>query len=312
MPGIASQGLYPPACAFGSPCSAVSSRVVVTPVAPRLARPPLACGLQPQPPMQPPGVLWRRPIMLSAPQQPEAKGGGRSVTWIEAAPYVPVFFGPGTDFETIQEYFAPPLPKWGDPYKAMLQFVEQSGWLEGLPLDEQGVLRVNVPFCAGFMECQLLLPFLARIFLNRPGLAKVSILGSDIVQLRGGNWLQKEKYAQKKYPRIQLQLRQMDLAREQLPACALTIGVHPEATRDKIWADIFANLVRSMKSRGVCIIATYFEIEMQAVQRLCGPLGVSFEVYENPYYKTHPVDLSPSLRFLLLARCRGTGTPELP
>uniref|UniRef100_A0A7S4UPG8 Uncharacterized protein n=2 Tax=Alexandrium monilatum TaxID=311494 RepID=A0A7S4UPG8_9DINO len=102
---------------------------------------------------------------------------------------------------------------------------------------------------------------------------------------------------------MQLQLLKMDLAREPLPDSALAIGVHPEATRDEVWGDIFANIIRSVKTGGVCVIATYFEVELQAVQRLCEPLGVRFQVYENPYYKTHPVDRSPSLRYLLVTRC---------
>lgn len=234
-----------------------------------------------------------------------AEAARRTVTWTEAGSYSPVLIGPGTDFETIEDYFAPPVPKWGDPYASMLDFLEQTGWMQDVPLDASGTLRVSVPFCAGFMECQILLPFLARLFLSRPNVCGASVLGSDLAPLRGGNWPQKEKYATKKFTRMRLELRKMDLACEPLPECGLTIGVHPEATRDDaIWGKIFTNIVRSMKNGGVCVIATYFEVELQAVQRLCEPLGVQFQVYENPYWKSHPVDRSPSLRFLLVARCK--------
>jgi len=278
------------------PMMAAGGCALAAPVPPR----PSTRWPAPAPPQQ---TIWRVPVTASVAGSEEAGQRRRSVTWTEAGPRSPVLIGPGTDFDSLEEYFVPPLAKWGDPYAAMLQFLEQSGWLQGLPLDESGTLRVSVPFCAGFMECQLLLPFLARLFLGRPNVTGVSVLGTDLAPLRGGNWPQKESYAARKFERVRLQLRKTDLAREQLPECSLTIGVHPEATRDPLWGDIFANIMRSMKNGGVCIIATYFEVEVQAVQRLCQPLGVHFQVYENPYYKTHPVDISPSLRFLLVTRC---------
>lgn len=232
-----------------------------------------------------------------------AREGKRTVsTWIEAGPIAPAVVGPGTDFASMEDYFPPPLPMWGDPYASMLEFLERSGFLQQLPLDASGRLRVSVPFCAGFMECQMLLPMLARLFLGPGKTAGVSILGSDVEEFQGGNWAKKERYA-RRFPNMDLQLRRMDLGREPLPPCGLTIGVHPEATRDKIWEEIFANIVRSMQDGGLLVIATYFEIEFQAVQSYCAPLGVQFQVYENPYYKSHPVDRSPSLRFILVARC---------
>mmetsp|Transcript_109818 Transcript_109818/g.321580 ORF Transcript_109818/g.321580 Transcript_109818/m.321580 type:complete len:339 (+) Transcript_109818:115-1131(+) len=284
-----------------------ASAVPVSSIAPAaIGRAPVLGSVSSSPAVAPApqGIPWRAPTTPSVVAAESAGQGTKTVTWTEAGPYSPVVIGPGTDFDTLEEYFAPPLPKWGDPYAAMLQFLEQAGWFQGLPLDESGTLRVSCPFCAGFMECQILLPFLARLFLGRPDVSGLSILGSDLAPLQGGKWPQKEQYAKRKFPRMELQLRKMDLAHDPLPECALTIGVHPEATRDQIWGDIFANIMRSMKHGGVCIIATYFEVEMQAVQRLCEPLGVQFQVYENPYYKSHALDRSPSLRFLLVTRCK--------
>jgi len=224
------------------------------------------------------------------------------VIWTEACPTASAEFGPGTDFETIEDCFAEPMEKWGEPYGAMLRFLREAGCLEGLPLDGQGIMRVSVPFCAAFMECRILVPFLAELLLGRPAVSGISVLGTDVTVFRGGKWPQKEKYASKKYPGLQLRLRQSDLSREPLPDCALTIAVHPEATRDKLWGDILANIVRSTVQGGVIVIATYFEIEMEAVINFCKPMGICFNVYENPYYKTHPVDKSPSMRFLAVAR----------
>eukprot|EP00419_Tripos_fusus_P054199 CAMPEP_0172810514 /NCGR_PEP_ID=MMETSP1075-20121228/8849_1 /TAXON_ID=2916 /ORGANISM="Ceratium fusus, Strain PA161109" /LENGTH=320 /DNA_ID=CAMNT_0013649837 /DNA_START=39 /DNA_END=1001 /DNA_ORIENTATION=+ len=210
--------------------------------------------------------------------------------------------GPDADFESIEDSFLPPVDMWGEPYKAMLDFVAQLGVLEGLPLDRSGILRVSVPFCAAFMECQILLPFLAQHFLERRLAQGLYVLGTDATILKGAKWPQKEKYAQRKFSRCQLHLRQMDLTKNSLPECALTVAVHPEATRDPVWEDIIANLIRSTVPGGVVLVATYFDVEVHAVQRYGAPLGVQFQVFENPYYASHSVEESPSLRFLLVAR----------
>jgi len=211
-------------------------------------------------------------------------------------------FGPDSEFDSVEDYFLGPLDMWGEPYKAMLAFLGQTGLLEGLPLDRLGILRVSVPFCAAFMECQILLPFLVRHFLERPVARGLYVLGTDATIFKGAKWPSKEKYAQRNLPRCHLELRQMDLAKEPLPECALTIAVHPEATRDAIWKDIIANLIRSTVPGGVVLVATYFDVEMHEVQRFGAPLGVQFQIFENPYYASHPVEESPSLRFLLVAR----------
>lgn len=234
------------------------------------------------------------PVMLQV--------GGNTVSWTEAGVGTPAIFGPGTEFETLEDYFAPPLAKWGKPYSAMLAFLADQGWFEGLPVDERGILHVNVPFCAGFMECQILFPFLLRVCLGRPGVTGVAVFGADVAHMQGGNWDRKERYVANKYPCATLELRKMDLVQEKLPECSLAIGVHPEATRAEFWRDILANVVRSTRCGGVCVFATYFEVEFQAVLDKCRPLGVNFEVYENPHYKSHPMDMSPALRFLVVAR----------
>jgi len=212
-------------------------------------------------------------------------------------------FGPDADFETLEDFFLPPMDIWGEPYKAMLDFVARVGVLERLPLDRLGILRVSVPFCAAFMECQILLPFLSRYFLERPVARGLYVLGTDATIFKGAKWPQKEKYAQKNFPRCQLRLRQMDLAKEPLPECALTVAVHPEATREgRVWEDIIANLIRSTVPGGVVLVATYYDVEVQAVQRYGAPLGIQFQIFENPYYASRPTEEYPSMRFLMVAR----------
>merc|ERR1712194_693797 len=167
---------------------------------------------------------------------------------------------------------------------------------------EQGVLHVNCPFCAGFMECQILLPFLERACLPKPGIASVAVFGTDCAHMQGGKWDRKEKYVAKKYRQLTLALRQLDLTCDQLPECGLALGIHPEATRGGFWRDILASVVRSIKCGGVCVFACYFEVEAHAVIDKCKPFGIEFEVHENPYYKMHAVDMSPSLRFFVVGR----------
>lgn len=209
-------------------------------------------------------------------------------------------FGPGTDFETYDDFFLPNWKSWNGPYESMLEFLVAQGLVEELPVDECGVLHVSVPFCSAFMECQTLSAFLSETFLTKPGVSKVSILGTDLIFNASYCWDRKENYVAKKYPNMSLQLRQMDLAEEPLPKCALSLGIHPEANAGTdCWRHILANVIKNTNG-GVCAFATFFEGEVQAVLKACRPWGVNFEVHENPYYKSHPIGNPPFLRFILV------------
>jgi len=232
--------------------------------------------------------------------------GLKSSVWTEAltstAPVNLEHIGPGKEFESMEEYFPPPLEKWLAPYASMLDFLLQQGFLERLPVDEQGLLRVSVPFCAGFMECPLLPQFIFDNLLKRPGVCGASILGTELKAIGGNYWPKKERYVAKKFPGVRLQLRLADLAQEALPPCSLCIGVHPEASRLGVWVDILSNVIRSTRPGGLVVFACYFDVEVKATLAVSEPLGLSFQVFENPYYKLHPLPASPNARFIMVGR----------
>eukprot|EP00930_Biecheleria_cincta_P091205 TRINITY_DN80716_c0_g1_i1.p1 TRINITY_DN80716_c0_g1~~TRINITY_DN80716_c0_g1_i1.p1 ORF type:complete len:283 (-),score=50.09 TRINITY_DN80716_c0_g1_i1:50-898(-) len=210
--------------------------------------------------------------------------------------------GPGREFATDEDFFMPAMDSWGGPYAEMMRFLLQHGFLEGLPLDSRGLLRVSAPFCGGFMECPTLPQFLSDNFIARQGVAGISILGTELESRLGGYWPQKERYVAKTFPGLVLQLRELDLTKQQLPECALSIGVHPEASRRDFWPVILANVFSSIMPGGVCVFATYFDIEVKGVLTAAEKAGLRLEVFENPYYKTHSLPDSPSARFILVGR----------
>jgi len=224
-------------------------------------------------------------------------------------------FGPGEEFDSPMDFF-PPCPKeWRGPYEAMLQHLAAIGWLEGLPTDEHGLLRVAMPFCGSNQELPVLTEVLAQQFLPTFGRAVggaftgVHILGSDIVNwdTKGGYWRQKEKWASRRFPGVQVQYQQLDLGREQHPDTALVFGIHPECTApSNPWPRILENVLRS--TRGVCLIATFKHAEMEVVRDVFHRAGASCEVHENPYWKEHPLPpgtLPAYLHYLVLSRGSG-------
>lgn len=217
-------------------------------------------------------------------------------------------YGVGQEFESPADFFSPCHSEWREPYQAMLDDLDSTGWLEGLPVDSQGILRVSMPFCGSNQELPVLVEFLAARFLGKHGVNGIHIVGSDVVNwnVKGGYWHQKEKWVARKFPGMQLQFRQMDLAREQHPESALTLGIHPECTVPGPWPEILTNILRS--TTGVCLVATFKDAEMQVVRDLCQRLGLACEVHENPFWQSRPLPpgtVPPFLRFLVLVRSSG-------
>lgn len=262
----------------------------------------------------PPSRL-QQPALASALQQSEAAGVAafpKSTVMTASMAFdgqeMLIKYGPGEDFESPADFFSPCHSEWREPYQAMLNFLSDNGWLDELPLDTNGMLNVAIPFCGSAPEIPVLAAFLSERFLKTYGTAKISIFGTDVRDgdSQCGYWRQKERYVARKYgQRLQLQFRTADLSREAHPHCALTLGMHPECTSPRsLWRQILANIIQG--TRGVCVIATFKEEEMQVVQGVCQGLGANFEVHENLHWRNRPIPegTTPSyLRFLVLVRC---------
>lgn len=220
-------------------------------------------------------------------------------------------YGPNEDYESPEDFFTPCPSEWRGPYAGMLELLGSHRWLqeldEGLRLvDREGVLRVSLPFCGSVQELPVLAAFLAERFLNRPGVRTIRIMGSDIDNwnLKGGYWHQKGKFFSRKYTGMQVEFRQLDLSKEAHPDSMLMFGMHPECTvTTSPWPRILANVIRATK--GICVIATFKEGEMEVVRDICVEMGTIHEVHMNPYWSSHPLPqgtIPPFLQYLVLIR----------
>eukprot|EP00928_Gymnodinium_smaydae_P053365 TRINITY_DN37373_c0_g1_i1.p1 TRINITY_DN37373_c0_g1~~TRINITY_DN37373_c0_g1_i1.p1 ORF type:complete len:761 (+),score=76.02 TRINITY_DN37373_c0_g1_i1:80-2362(+) len=240
---------------------------------------------------------------------------------IDRSAQVPV--GPDQDFESSEDIFQPCPWLFRGPYEAMLNFITTGGWLKNLPKNPDGILNVNVPFCAAFPECPVLASFLDRNVLRTQGAMGVDILGAEYDdKAEVGRWRQKETYVGRKHPGMRLEMRCMDLSCQELRKCGLAIALHPEATKGDPWPAILSNVLRSVSPGGVCVICTFSIYEVWSVGDTLKSLDIKYAVHENPFWFTHavptpgppPVDppplslepLAPYCRYIVIARIDDT------
>ncbi|CAE7322841.1 unnamed protein product [Symbiodinium sp. CCMP2592] len=229
-----------------------------------------------------------------------------------------------------------PLPDPSPPEHTTGEDEQALGGLESLPLDPHGTLRVALPFCGSMQELPILAHFLSTRCSGRQGVAKISILASDVQDWAplGGYWKQKETYVKRWYPHMDLKFCQLDLHALQHPPSSLTFAFHPECTvhRD-LWRRILHNVI---SASAVCIVCTFNDEERKAgsagqqgegwegelglllaLQRMeqlcqvvlgvCQDLGRQAQCQRNPYYADSKRNGSsgttpPFLNFLILVR----------
>lgn len=221
-----------------------------------------------------------------------------------------VMVGPGREFESSDEHFEVCPWLFRAPYLAVLKFLRDGRFLAKLPKTSGSSIHVNVPFCARFPECIPLTDFLSEAVV--PQAQAITVLGSEYEDHSlTGSWRQKERYVERNCPGMALEMRQMDLAAEPLPSCSFALALHPEATKDGPWPAIIENLVNSMVAGGVCVICTFTTAEVESVTTTLDSLGVCSEVYENPFWRVHPVP-TPAPRGVLVASASGGIEPLAP
>jgi len=199
----------------------------------------------------------------------------------------------------------PEAPEWvAGPYAAALRQLKLQGCFDSLPLDTEGKLRVNIPFCAGFREFRTLGDFLADICTGHPHCTGADVYATDVLEKYGYEWALAQRWYSKTYPRMRLQTRPTDLAQAPLPKAGLTVGIHPEVTKGSFWFPIIGSIVRSSSS-GVCVLATFFEVEMETLKNMLNMYKSAdsvVSVAENSYYDDHEMPASPPLRYLVTLR----------
>mmetsp|Transcript_60817 Transcript_60817/g.144922 ORF Transcript_60817/g.144922 Transcript_60817/m.144922 type:complete len:248 (+) Transcript_60817:40-783(+) len=197
----------------------------------------------------------------------------------------------------VQQGFGGP---WGAPYVALLDHIEEKGYADDLPLDPQGVLAVNVPFCAGFVECPILLRWLQRLMERCPAITRINVLAVDLDKDFERAWQQKMEWAAKQYPNISLQLRPANLLQETLPEAGLTLCMHPGPITEQAsdpWPQIMTTVLKAVATNGFCVFAVFSQHELRAVVKTCSDCAMTTTATTpNPYYETHPAPL-PCLAF---------------
>ena len=101
------------------------------------------------------------------------------------------------------------------------------------------------------------------------GVTKISMLASDVRDWSelGGYWRQKETYVRRWYQGMDLKFCQLDLQAVRHPSSSLTLAFHPECTiHTDTWHRILHNVISA--TAGVCLIATFNELEMKARGRV--------------------------------------------
>lgn len=178
-------------------------------------------------------------------------------------------------------------------YASFLRALDAWGYLDDLPLDASGTLRVNAPFSGGFSEAPLLMPFLAAKYLRHAGGActSVSVLATD---LEASNWWPtfREWTRRTQGPCARLDFAPWDLLARPLPPAALTLGVHPGPDLapwlQGPWQQIIRNVLTSRARGGRCIFASFYEHEVNGIGAVCQEVGARMEVRDNPYYLQDP------------------------
>jgi len=189
------------------------------------------------------------------------------------------------------------------PYADVLEVVRSRGCLERVPVDGNGVLHVNVPFCGAFQEYAALGNYLADHCLSRSDVCEARVLATDISQKHSFFWAVAHKWYADIHPKIQLKTCVKDLSLDPLPEVGLCIAIHPEVTKGGPWFQIIGSIVRSC--RGICVFSTFYEEEMQTVVNMVGMYkrdGTVVDVVENPHYDSRDRPQASDMRYIILVQ----------
>lgn len=202
------------------------------------------------------------------------------------------------------ELYPPPLEWVSGPYTDMLKFLNSKDVFTSVPMDEDGILHISVPFCGNLHEYRVLANFIANNFLCLPGVKGARIFCTEVCDRYALEWATVTKWYAQAHPTIHVDLCVKDLAQDPLPDAGLTIGVHPEVTKGGYWFQIIGSILQSSAS-GLCVFATFFEVEMKTLVNMVkmyrGEVA-SIEVFDNPHYEANAKPASPPLCYIVLVR----------
>jgi len=167
----------------------------------------------------------------------------------------------------------------GDSYAKLLNLVARSGFFNGLRTDQNGELRIGVPFCGSFTEARAFVTFIQQNLLAvNPHIRTVKIFASDVCPT-GATTVAK---AAPQDPRIFIDVRQADLSSETMPECGLSVGLHPQPlpkTPDRKWERIIANI---MNASDKTLFTCWMKFEAEEMMRILQSLGSNCSLHKNP------------------------------
>merc|ERR1719229_291798 len=116
------------------------------------------------------------------------------------------------------------VPSLSGPYRHILEILLTRGYFDKLPLSEEGVLQVSVPFCGRFSEYPLLGDFLAEHAGKRVGATATEVFGTEVSGAYAQKWAEAERWCTRVHPQVlQMSVRIMDLAEDPLPGAGLVL-----------------------------------------------------------------------------------------
>eukprot|EP00927_Polykrikos_kofoidii_P037210 TRINITY_DN31376_c0_g1_i1.p1 TRINITY_DN31376_c0_g1~~TRINITY_DN31376_c0_g1_i1.p1 ORF type:complete len:374 (-),score=55.32 TRINITY_DN31376_c0_g1_i1:129-1250(-) len=198
---------------------------------------------------------------------------------------------------------SPPLLKTvAGPYVAILELLENRGILGKLPVDEDGILQVSIPFCGRFHEHGVLANFLSKQCSSLEGVVGANILATEVIDSYSLDWAVASRWCKRMHSDVTLETSVHDLSADSLPEASLVVGIHPEVTKGGGWFRIIGSILQSGR-KGLCLFTTFFDFEMKTLLNMVDMYkeeDAIVEVVENPYYDNHEKPQFPPMRYLVL------------
>merc|ERR1712086_234277 len=91
------------------------------------------------------------------------------------------------------------------PYLSILKLLFERGLMKNLPVDDSGILRVNVPFCGNLGEYGALGDFFKQTCLSSPRIQEVELFATEVSDAYYYDWALAAKWFRKVHPKMNLQ-----------------------------------------------------------------------------------------------------------
>jgi hypothetical protein len=169
-------------------------------------------------------------------------------------------------------------------------------WLQP---DADGVVRIAVPFCGGFLECGALDEFLKDLLPSLPHVAAIHVHAHDTMHTADASIAAVEPN-----DRIRYEASYLNLQVQRMPPAAVAFGFHPGVTAYG-WDSILRNVVTHSK---IAFFFLFAQCEHEELQRICQQANYHCVVKQNPFARVQfaprgvPIDDLKRYNWLALVR----------